>query len=205
MPRIVDKRESEVASPKIKLQSAESPSRPVSSVARGRRQQVVQAENLRGRENSVWSSSPPSSLLPPPPFLERRAAKAPLPVLSTCIHTYTRIDGGGGGGGGGNGIVYTHRRGGFDGGTALTLPAFNCVPERDPPRLDIRAGVMTRELERRKKENRERHVRYPRHASCTYVPRGRRSRNRDQNEFYRNSPRRVAKRCTNRSMMKNTV
>lgn len=55
-------------------------------------------------------------------------------------------------------------------GMALTLPAFNCVPERDPLGLDIRAGVMTREQEQRKKEQQEQqHVRYPRHASCTYV------------------------------------
>lgn len=180
MLRIVNKRESEIASrrsPKIKLQS--SPSRPVSSVARGRRQQVVQAENLRGRENSVWSSSPL-----PPTFHERR-----------FLSTYTRIDGGSGGGDGG--VVYTHRRGGM----ALTLPAFNCVPERDPPRLDIRAGVMTREQERRKKENRERHVRYPRHASCTYVPRGRRSWNRDQNDSI-GRPAMNLKICTLRSTMK---
>lgn len=121
---------------------------------------------------------------PPPTFHERR-----------FLSTYTRIDDGSGGGDGG--VVYTHRRGGM----ALTLPAFNCVPERDPPRLDIRAGVMTREQERRKKENRERHVRYPRHASCTYVPRGRRSWNRDQNDSI-GLPAMSLKRCTLRSTMK---
>lgn len=51
---------------------------------------------------------------------------------------------------------------------ALTLPAFNCVPERDPLGLDIRAGVMTREQEQRKKEQQKaRSISSAR--SCTYV------------------------------------
>lgn len=55
------------------------------------------------------------------------------------------------------------------GGTALTLPAFNCVPERDPPGLDIRAGVMTREQEWRKKKNRGRRYRLDMPRVRTYV------------------------------------
>lgn len=86
-------------------------------------------------------------LLSPLAFHERRAEKAPH------VHAQTVV------------VVV----GSMVGGTALTLPAFNCVPERDPPGLDIRAGVMTREQEWRKKKNRGRRYRLETPRVRTYV------------------------------------